>query len=210
MTLISEIKKEISWDEIKAAVELGTADEIIKSGDLIQFNLKTGEEVAVRVTRDRKGQLFFVLEDCLEDEHAMNETWTNKGGWAECEMRKFLNTTVFALLPDELQAAIKPTKIVQVLEGKRIECQDNLFLLSRTQVFGGNRYLEQEPEDSQLDVFMCEKSRVKQCGDRGTWFWWLRSPNTSHTNAFWNVYTGGSESGSGAGYACGVAFGFCI
>ena len=205
MNIIRETVTPFDWAELKAAVEAGT----IKSRDLIHFNLRTGEEVAARVTHDGKGNLFFVLEDCLEDGHAMNKRATNKGGWAECEMRKYLNKTVFALLPDELQAIIKPTKIVQVLDGERTECEDKLFLLSKAQVFGD--YSENEPEDSHFDIFKREKDRVKECGDSGAWWWWLRSPYSQSSTNFCVVYNTGGSAGNGHAYTSGgVAFGFSI
>ena len=202
MNIIRETVTPFDWAELKAAVEAGT----IKSRDLIHFNLKTGEEVAARATHDGKGNLFFVLEDCLNDTYVMNKRATNKGGWAECEMRKHLNTTIFALLPDELQALIKPTKIVQVLDGERTECEDKLFLLSKTQVFGEGSYSEYEPEDSHFDIFRREKDRVKECDDNGTWFWWLRSPYAPYSPYFCGVTTGGASGSSNAYYSLGVAF----
>lgn len=208
MEIITKCTKNSTWAELKAAAEAGTIDEIIKSGDLIPFALKTGEEVAVRATRDESGKLFFVLDDCLEDEHAMNKQRTTEGGWAACEMRRYLNKTVLALLPDELQAVIVPTKIVQIVSGERVETEDKLFLLSRTQVFGKGSWSEREPEDTQLDCFTREKDRVKECGENGTWFWWLRSANTGYN---FNVVTSsGFNYNTSADYSYGVALGFCL
>ena len=208
MNIITTSIKQATWAELKAAAEAGTIGELIQSGDLIPFNLKTGEEVAVRATRDGNGKMFFVLEDCLEDEHAMNKQNTTKGGWAACDMRKYLNKTVFALLPDDLQAVIAPTKIVQIVDGERVETEDKLFLFSRTQVFGKGAWSEREPEDTQLECFRREKGRVKECGDNGTWFWWLRSANGY--NVFNYVSSSGSYDSGSAHTSCGVALGFCL
>ncbi len=208
MKIITKVTMKATWAELKAAAEAGTIDEIIKSGDVIPFTLKTGEEVAVRATRDESGKPFFVLEDCLEDEHAMNKQNTTKGGWAACEMRKYLNKTIFALLPDDLQAVIAPTQIVQVVDGERVETDDKLFLLSRTQVFGKGAWSEREPEDTQLDCFKREKNRVKECGDNGTWWWWLRSANGDYS--FYYVYSSGFNYYYFASSAGGVALGFCL
>ena len=208
MNIITTSIKQATWAELKAAAEAGTIGELIQSGDLIPFNLKTGEEVAVRATRDGNGKMFFVLEDCLEDEHAMNKQNTTKGGWAACDMRKYLNKTVFALLPDDLQAVIAPTKIVQIVDGERVETEDKLFLFSRTQVFGKGAWSEREPEDTQLECFRREKGRVKECGDNGTWFWWLRSAYIGSN--FDIVYSSGFYTSNGASYSYGVALGFCL
>ena len=96
MFIKTSTTNETTWAALKAAVDNGT----IAQGDLIVFNLKNGEEVAVRATQDKNGKRFFVLEDCLADEHCMNKRPTNKGAWAACDMRQYLNNTVFALLPN--------------------------------------------------------------------------------------------------------------
>lgn len=161
MFIKTSTTNETTWAALKAAVDNGA----IAQGDLVIFNLKNGEEVAVRATQDKKGKWFFVLEDCLADEHCMNKRPTNKGAWAACDMRQYLNNTVFALLPDELQALIAPTTIVQIVDGERVETEDKLFLLSKTQVFGKGRWSDREPEDTQLLCFLREKDRVKEFFD---------------------------------------------
>ena len=208
MNIITKAIKQTTWEELKAAAEAGTLGSIIQSGDLIPFTLKTGEEVQVRATQDEGGKWYFVLEDCLEEEHAMNKQNTNKGGWAACDMRRYLNKTIFSLLPEDLQAVIAPTKVVQIVDGERVETEDKLFLLSRTQVFGKGPWTGREPEDTQLDCFAREKDRVKECGSNGTWFWWLRS--ASHDYGFSYVGSNGVSYSAGASHSDGVALGFCL
>lgn len=70
MEIIKKTIKQSSWAELKAAVEAGTIDVLIQDDDIIPFTLKSGEKVAVRVTHDETGKMFFVFEDCLEDEHS--------------------------------------------------------------------------------------------------------------------------------------------
>lgn len=210
MTIITKSTKQFSWAELKEAANMGALDTVLCRGDQIPVTLKNGEEVVFDVTRDENGKIFFVAHDCLNDQHRMNKDWTNEGGWDACEMRAYLNSTVLALLPDEIQEVIAPTTIVQVLKGKRVESVDKLFLLSRTQVFGKGSYTKAEPDDTQLDIFQTERSRVKECGDNGTWFWWERSPYSGGSNYFCYVYSGGSAGSYGAYGTNGVAPGFCI
>lgn len=138
----------------------------------------------------------------------MNERWANAGGWPACDMRRYLNTTVFDLLPDDLQEVIGLTTIKRVIDGETVTCEDKLFLLSRTQVFGKGRWTEKEPDDTQLDIFLTERDRVKLCSDHGTWFWWLRSASGYY--AFYYVDMSGSSNYTSASGSCGVALGFCI
>lgn len=193
-----------SWATLKAG-RLG-----LNSGDKIPVTLKSGEEIELVYTRDENGNGYMVLDNCLFDEHVMNKKNTNAGGWKDCEMRRFLNDTILNLLPDDLQAVIEPTTIKQVLGGKDVECEDKIFLLSKTQVFGKGDWTDKEPDDTQLDIFLTERSRVKECGDNGTWFWWLRSPLSSNTTSFCLVFNSGFSYDSSATNSVGVAFGFCI
>ena len=195
------------WNEIKQYAEAGKLNEILNSGDRIPITLKDGQEIELDVGRDKTGKTYFIFHDCLKDEHIMNKERTNAGGWAETEMRRYANEDVFHLLPEELQAVIEPTKIVQIVNGERVETQDKLFCLSYTQVFGGNYCREQEPEDTKIDIFETEKDRVKMV-DGETWWWWLRSANNA--NYFRFVSSGGNSYSNSAFNTGGVALGFCI
>lgn len=210
---------ETSWEALKAAVADGSIKEMLHSGDRIPVTLKTGENVIFEATYPEDDPLYagnetnkpyFVLRDCLADEHAMNKSRTNEGGWAASDMRRYLNKTIFALLPDDLQAVIAPTKITQIIDGERVECEDKLFLISKTQAFGKGSWTEYEPDDTHLDIFKTERDRVKECGNNGTWFWWLRSPNSSYSTNFCDVNNGGGSGSYIANGSLGVAFGFCI
>lgn len=202
--------KQLSWEELKVAAQAGTLGEVLTPGDLIQFNLKTGEEVTVRATPDTNGKWFFCFEDCVLTTRPMSKRNTNRGGWAACEMRKYLNVAIFELLPNDLQAVISPTKIVQVLDGERVEVEDKLFLLSKTQMFGKGPWSALEPEDAHLIYYNREKNRVKECEENGTWWYFLRTPVNGYTGNFCAVFSNGSYYISGAGNNIGVAPGFCI
>lgn len=201
---------QFSWTELKQAADAGNLDKVLHSGDTLGITLKNGEAVTLVVGTDEKGNMFFSTQDCLRDEHRMNSTVTNHGGWEATEMRRYLNEDVFALLPDELQAVIRPTTIVQIVDGKRVETQDKLFLFSATQVFGRGSYSENEPEDTQLDIFRREKDRVKECNTYGTWFWWLRSARSFSYYSFCSVGGSGNHTNYSAGSSYGVALGFSI
>ena len=205
-------EKESTWAELKALSEAGKLGEVLKSGDNIPMMLKNGEEVSFDIGKDESGKIYFVMHNCLEEKKPMNKDWTNKGGWEESDMRRYLNEEVIKLLPDELKKVIKPTKIVQMWDGKRRKTEDKLFLLSRTQVFGkGGWYELIEPNDSQIDIFKSPRGRVKELEEYITpAYWWLRSPNSSDSGTFCNVHTDGAVGGSVATDLRGVAPAFCI
>lgn len=201
-----------SWAELKALSEAGKLGEVLKSGDNIPVTLKNGEEVSFDIGKDEDGKIYFVIHNCLKETKSMNGDCTNKGGWEESDMRRYLNEKVINLLPDELREIIKPTKIVQVWDGKRRETEDKLFLLSRTQVFGKDeRYEPTEPNDSQIDIFKSPRERVKECEEvEDAYCWWLRSPYSGDFNSFCYVFTGGSVGSIYPYCSFGVAPAFCI
>ena len=210
--IITKEARWTSWAELKALSEAGKLGEVLKSGDNIPVTLKNGEEVSFDVGRDESGKIYFVMHNCLKETKSMNGSWTNKGGWEESDMRRYLNEEVIELLPDELRKIIKPTKIVQVWDGKRRETEDKLFLLSRTQVFGKHENYEAiEPSDSQIDIFKSPRERVKECEEvEEVYYWWLRSPSSGFSSGFCLVYMDGAVRYYNAGYLCGVAPAFCI
>lgn len=210
--VITKEAKWTSWAELKALSEAGKLGEVLKSGDNIPVTLKNGEEVSFDIGKDESGKIYFVMHNCLKERKPMNGDRTNKGGWEESDMRRYLNEEAIELLPDELRGIIKPTKIVQVWDGKRRETEDKLFLLSRTQVFGKHEnYKASEPNDSQIDIFENQRERVKECEEvEEVYYWWLRSPYSGGSFGFCCVGTDGTVSDYGADYSRGVAPAFCI
>lgn len=209
ISIVSKVGRTATWADVAEFDDLS-------SGDVIAIALKSGERVELEVAHDESGKRFFIFRDCLKDTHAMNPTDTNAGGWRDSNMRRYAQQ-VFELLPDDLQAVIAPTKIVQVLNGERIECEDRLFCLSCTQVFGNDeneRLKTMEPEDSQLDIYKRRRNRVKEYGDgshnRRCCYWWLRSPYTGYATHFSLVNSEGYGHNTNASNSYGVCFGFCI
>ena len=198
---------DFTWSDLRLAADEGKLDEIVISGDNLPLILKDGQDIGLDVGKDEKGRIYFIFHNLMEEDHVMNENWTNKGGWAATEMRRYANERVFQLLPDDLQEAIRPTRIIQVMDGERIETEDKLFCLSYTQVFGGNFKENHEPEDTQIDIFKTEKDRVKQ-RDGETWHWWLRS--AYNASIFGYVDSNGYSGGNIADNSYGVALGFCL
>lgn len=95
-----------------------------------------GEELTVQAVGTTERGLIFLLKDCMKDEHGMNKRMTNKGGWRDSEMRLWLNETIIHMLPDELREMIVPRRIVQTMDGERLESEDKLWLPSFTEMFG--------------------------------------------------------------------------
>ena len=112
------------------------------------------------------------------------------------------------LLPDQLREALEPRVMCETVDGETQEYADALWIPSATDVFGDGEYWELEPDSEQLDIFKRERDRVKELGDKGTWYWWLRSPSRSNSTFFVYVYYYGNVNSLIAGISLGVAPGF--
>lgn len=213
MNIRKTITSEIEWNTIKKAQADGKMQELLQVGDELDITLKTGEALTVQAAGTTENGLRFVLKDCMKDMRSMNKRMTNKGGWRDCEMRLRLNETIFHMLPDELQEIIVPRHIVQTVDGETLESEDKLWLPSFTEMFGKENAEDWAPADTdetQLELFATERSRVKEVPGNGTWWYWLRSPYGSDSARFCYVYSSGGANYGYAGYARGVAFGFYL
>ena len=213
MNIRKTITSEIEWNTIKKAQADGKLQELLQVGDELDITLKTGEALTAQAAGTTENGLRFVLKDCMKDMRSMNKRMTNKGGWRDCEMRLWLNETIFHMLPDELQEIIAPRRIVQTVDGEALESEDKLWLPSFTEMFGKENaegWAPADTDETQLELFATERSRVKEVPGNGTWRYWLRSPNGGSSAGFCAVTSGGGAYCYGASSAYGVAFGFCL
>lgn len=205
---VSQALEFITWAQIKEWSQDGTAAQRFEIGDEIRDTLKNGEPITlVVVEKDAlwPGAVVFMLKDCLRTTYPMNDTSANAGGWKASTLRKVLNTKILALLPDDMQAAIKP----RTIDGEA----DMLWLASEMEIFGDNEWTEHDPDcGEQFAYYKRRGNRVKQLGDEGesAGSWWERSPHTGNTSNFCRVDSCGGAYFSSASGSYGVAFGFCV
>ena len=119
---------------------------------------------------------------------------------------------IYPRIAAEWREIIVPRTFVETIEGERVEYSDPLWLPSATDVFGtpDGAWWNDGDDDFQLPVFTRERDRVKECGDKGTYLWWLRSVYASFTHSFCYVGTDGSANAYTAYYSYGFAPGFDI
>ena len=219
MKIRHTIENEITWAQIKAAAEAGTAECLAPTGSELDIILEGGETATVVVgahlpaTADKPAGIRFMFKDCLDDPHCMNEDWTNKGGYKASDARRYLLEKVYPRLPAELRALIRPRKIVENIREGVLEYEDPLWLPSETDMFGrGEDSLQggkvDGPDDFQLPIFMTERDRVKQRRGYGTTPYWTRSVYASNTNEFCSVNTNGNASDNNAYFSRALAPGF--
>ena len=202
---------DICPDDLKTAVYEGNVDEVVSPFDEIDIPLDTGGYVTVVCAYSNPNTARFVFKDCW-DEGAMNDEATNKGGYCKSKGRLHVLEDIWPHISPEWQAIIKPRKIVEEIDGERIEYADPMWLLSATDVFGPSPegYWKDIDDSFQLPIFKRERDRVKECGSEGTYPYWLRSVYATGSNSFCIVSTGGSASYYFASLSNGFAPGFDI
>ncbi len=189
----------------------GKLDELLRPFDEIDVPLTTGGTVTVVCGYVTPTTARFVFKDCW-DEHVMNKENTNKTGYYKSDARKHVLEDILPNIAPEWREIIVPRTIVEIIDGERVEYNDPMWMLSATDVFGApdDAWWKDLGDDFQLPIFKRERDRVKECGDNGTYPWWLRSVYATYTYNFCSVNTGGSANYINAYYSSGFAPGFDI
>lgn len=155
--------------------------------------------------------LTFQLHDCYKTVYSMNATSTNEGGYDSSMIHTTYLPTIKALMPTEVQAAIKPVN-KSSSEGSKstkvetISC--DLFLLSVVEVFGKNN-ISASGEGSQYAYYTDGGSKLKYRANAAA-HWWLRSPHVGSSTAFGVVFNDGTLTAGGAQGSYGISFAFCF
>lgn len=194
---------------LKAAIQDGRGPEMICPFDEIDIPLDTGKIITATCAFVNSDLARFVFKDCL-DEGQMNDTATNKTGYFWSMGRRHILEDIYPHLPQELRDMIRPRKITETINGELKEYADPLWLPSATDLFGApeEKWWPDEPDSFQLPIFLKERDRVKECLDKGTWFYWLRSVSAGNTTHFCYVDTDGSADSNSAYGSFGFAPGF--
>lgn len=201
----------VSPAELKRYKAEGKLNEHLYSFDEIDITLDNGRTMTIVCGYSDCKKARFVFKDCY-DEHVMNEEDTNKTGYKGSAGRKHVLEDIYPHMPQEWKDIIVPRVLTEIIDGHKIDYADPMWLPSATDVFGASEdgYWPIETDSFQLDIFKRERDRVKECGDNGTYLWWLRSVSSSSTHYFRRVNTRGGSSSNPAYYSFGFAPGFDI
>lgn len=154
--------------------------------------------------------LTFQLHDTYETKYGMNSSNTNTGGWATCLLRNTHLPALLALMPAEVQAAIREVNKLSSSGGGKEAIQttaDKLFLLSEIEVLGAISY-SFAGEGTQYDYYANGGSKIKTFAGVAE-VWRVRSPSTNSTAFCRMTATGVSTSGTSA-FLAPISFAFCF
>lgn len=200
------------WSEIAKQIRSGNYG-FLSLNDEIHFTMKDGKEVGVRVVAlnpYEENTVAFSFIDCIGS-GVMNDRDTNRGGWAQCKARQYINNELLALLPDDLVEVIRPRSIVQVIDGTKYESGgDKLWLPSRTELFGAHgSYKDIDFGDIQFDGLKTFRDRMKMLNGEPH-YPWMRSPSYGSSHSFCLVDRNGGSFWYYASYSYAFAPAFII
>lgn len=157
-------------------------------GDIVSYTMEDGEEVealAVKEEFDKHGNLcmVFMLLDCLKEECRMNRDDTNDGGYEESYLREQLRTEYLERFPASLRLNMVP-----------FENGDLLRIPTEREIFGENRYGEEEPDTvEQFEAMKKRRNRMALDGSNGeTQAYWLQNKRVRSATTFCLVSTNGN------------------
>ena len=143
----------------------------------------------------------------------MRDTNTNVGGYPVTLVYDYLKNTLYGQLPSDLQAAIKPTRVISGHgsdDSTNFTTTDNLYLLSSVEVFGSDSDDTAANTTTQLEYYNnSSNSKIKQYNSSNLW-WWLRPASSSYNYYFRFIDNFGYLSGNNAYSTSGVSPAFRI
>ena len=170
----------------------------------------------------------FVLEFAdIITTHAMNDTYTNEGGWPASSMYTFVNNDIYNALPSELRSAIIDTVTVSGHGSTSGEANftstDKLYLLSTSEVWaqGSSNTISDDDDTArdntrQLDYYKNlgtstsnYSGAIKKNGTSAG-IWWLRAADSHTYSAFLPVNSNGNWTSDLAHITWGVSPAFRI
>lgn len=186
MNITRKRTEETNWDCIRALVRSGG----LNVGDEIADELLTGEKITYVVANISPEEVYFISKDCLDQRVQWNASGLNAGGFKDSDVCRFLNTTVWNMLPEELRGVISERECLQIVDGEESRYPLKLWLPTEYEVFEDD-WASEAKEGQQFEIFKDPRNRIKGAGDGGSRAgWWLLSVcGGSSTNAcFVNVY----------------------
>ena len=181
---------------------IGDEREIQLGGEIRQTIQMVLTDKEFYLSLDGSRPLAFTVDqkNCLKDiRRPMNKENSNEGGWADCEMREWVNSVYGQAFPKEYKEIFKPFILQDSV------C-DMFALRSEIEVFG-EKICGSEENGRQIEYYKKTRNRIKLNGDdfsESRW-WWERSPNCNGSDGFCYVSNGGGANYGNAGYAGGIA-----
>lgn len=155
--------------------------------------------------------LTFQMHDAYETKYSMHTTDTNRGSWAECNLRSTTVPMIRSLMPTEIQSALrKVSKLTSEgsTSGVIVTTADDLFLLSEIETLG-TIVNSKVGEGVQYEYYKQGNSVVKNILNNEV-ICWVRSPKNTNSGLYCCINSIGDSRTYSPTSSAGVAFAFCF
>lgn len=175
---------------VRIDTDIGTALKVIIANphvdDVMAFDLLDGRHIECAVTDIDDNAIRFDSVDCLGDDmtYGKVEKWLDR---------------IDHLLPDELQRAIIDTERKHVINGKKMDRLERLFLPAASELFSGDNVLGDKGLYKQIDWYKDRRHRMRMDEHNGdSTAYWTSSQYSGNSTTFCYVSNYGN---AGTNYA---------
>lgn len=177
--------------------------ELFELGDIISFDLTTGEKIQAMAVRETPNGMLFMTVDCLKTEYKMFENVSRAEvvDYEHSDLRQKLNAEILESFPEEIRERMVGMRVGQT------NCFDMLRIPTEREIFGENPYGADEPKSVRRFYGMEERrNRIAWQGSKtGEFEWyWLQNRAEDTASCFAGVAGDGDAASSGASYSRGV------
>lgn len=163
--------------------------ELFELGDVISFDLTTGEKVQAMAVRETPTGMLFMTVDCFKNEQKMFENLNRAEGvdYEHSDLRKKLNGEILESFPEEIRERMVGMRVGQT------NCFDMLRIPTEREIFGENPYGVDEPKSARRFYGMEERrNRIAWQGSKTGEFEWYWLQNKVEDSASYFAFVNNS------------------
>lgn len=177
--------------------------ELFELGDIISFDLTTGEKIQAMAVKETPNGMLFMTVDCLKTEYKMFENVSRAEvvDYEHSDLRQKLNGEILESFPEEIRERMVGMRVGQT------NCFDMLRIPTEREIFGENPYGADEPKSVRRFYGMEERrNRIAWQGSKtGEFEWyWLQNRAEDTASNFASVSGRGNATCGAASDSLGV------
>ena len=183
----------MNWKELAEKIKKGIIP--VEVGAVVTCELTDGTTTGFVVTDVTDQYVRFETRNFIGGEVEWNEQDTNKGGYSCSDLRKYIDTIIWDLLPADLQAVI--SDVDREWKDKDGNCgtyTTKLFLPAASEVFDEDNCYGDNGLYKQLIYYKDVRNRIRVDEDGNTRLYWLASVGSESSTNACCVYGSGDPS----------------
>ena len=176
----------MNWEELAEKIKKGIIP--VEVGAAVSCELTDGTPAEFVVTDVTDQYVRFETRNFIGGEVEWNEQDTNKGGYPDSDIRGYIDSTIWGLLPEDLQAVI--SDVDREWKDKDGNCgtyTTKLFLPAASEVFDEDSCYGDKGLYKQLDYYKDARNRIRVDEDGDTRVYWLASVRSGNSTYACNV-----------------------